>query len=125
MPIATLPFHPFLDQQGLLRVGGRLQKAGIHFLVCSHQDDGMFVYSNSTFEVTESTSGISDSRNQALLLVGLVGTTCMYEKSGTPTFPPEVASEEDLAYAKVKKYVRLISECCGAYCMSTLSLYRQ
>ena len=26
-----LPFHPFLDKQGLLRVGGRLQKAGMNF----------------------------------------------------------------------------------------------
>ena len=32
--IRILPFHPFLDQQGLLRVSGQLQKAEVQFSEC-------------------------------------------------------------------------------------------
>ena len=42
-----------------------------------------------------------DSRGQALLMVGVGGTAAMYEVKGNPTFPPELASAEDLDYARM------------------------
>ena len=60
-------------------------------------------YRTSIFRRTQTTASCKDSRSQAMLLTAIGGTAALFEAKGAPTFPPEVASPEDLRLKRLLK----------------------